>query len=109
MNGEPDPFAPAIERLVAAGWRLVPQIGHGTCDNALLRTGRRFTDVVMIPILGDSTAVRLHGGPRPGQPRHTGQERWRHHIPLEVALEWILSDAVDDAWLARAHGRDPYR
>lgn len=89
---EVDPLEPSVLRAVAAGWTLVPQISHGSCDNALIRTVDGITDVVTIPLLGYSTAVRLDGGPRPGQPRRSGNEEWRRHLPVDDAMAWLLDE-----------------
>lgn len=94
-----DPLGPYVERALGAGWVLVPQVGLGVCENALLRPRAGVTDLVTIPVLGHSTAVRLEGGPEPGYPRRTGHEWWRHHVPPEVALEWLLTDPDDDQLL----------
>jgi hypothetical protein len=92
---EPDPLDPLLQRAVALGWRLVPQVAHGGCDNALMLANGRETDIVTIPWLGDSTVVRLRGGPGPAQLRRTGTEKWRHYIPVEDALHWLLQGLPD--------------
>src|SRR5882762_3309974 len=89
-----------IERAVADGWSMIPQVGHGTCDNALIRFKDTFTDVVTIPTIGHSTAVRLEGGPTTGHPRSTGHQWWRYQVPTHVAVEWVLTDPQDDRLLA---------
>jgi hypothetical protein len=92
----PDPLGQEIEQARSAGWSTIPQVGHGTCDNALIRFDRGFFDVVTIPAIGYSTVVRLQGGPAPGQPRMTGYQWWRHHVPVNIAITWVLTNPTDD-------------
>lgn len=102
LEGEDlDPLGPYVERLLGAGWVLIPQVGLGFCENALVRRGAGVTDLVTIPVWGYSTAVRLEGGPEPRYPRWTGREWWRHQAPPEVALDWLLTGPDDDEWLIR--------
>jgi hypothetical protein len=88
-----------IERALADGWSLIPQVGHGTCDNALARFNRGITDVVTIPAFGHSTVVRLQGGPEAGRLRWTGRQCWRHLVPPRIAVEWVLTHPEDDRLL----------
>jgi hypothetical protein len=99
-----DPLHLYVKQALSAGWVLVPQVGIGFCENALLRPNANVTDLVTIPVLGHSTAVRFEGGPEPGFPRQTGREWWRHHVPPEVALRWLLTDPDDDERLVRKSG-----
>lgn len=96
LGGDEDPLDLWISQAFAAGWSMVPQVTHGSCDNALLRVYRGITDVVTIPLLGYSTMVRLQGGPLPGQPRRTGVEQWRRHMPVDQAVAWLLNEPADD-------------
>jgi hypothetical protein len=89
----------AIDQARAAGWSMIPQVGHGTCDNALIRFTDGFTDIVTIPAIGHAIVVRLRGGPLPGRPRWTGHQWWRHQVPTSVAVEWALTDPQDDRLL----------
>jgi hypothetical protein len=86
----------AIERAVAAGWAIIPQVGHGTCDNALIHVDNGFVDIVTVPAIGYATVVRLRGGPEPGHPRHVGHQHWRHLVPTRIAVDWALTNPVDD-------------
>lgn len=97
---EPDPLAPSIEQALAAGWQLVPQIGARGCVNALAWFGDGWTYLATIPPHGRSTAVYLDGGPERGHPRQPGLEKWRHHVPIDVAINWILTGPADDHELA---------
>jgi hypothetical protein len=89
-----------IEQAVRAGWQVVPQILYRGTDNGLLRSVGSCADIVTIPLLGWSTVVRLAGGPAPGERRTTGTEVWRHVVPLQLALLWVLSNPADDADLS---------
>jgi hypothetical protein len=88
-----------IEKACEAGWSVVAQVGHGTCDNALIRSRNGITDLVTIPLIGYSTVVRLQGGPAPGRRRHTGHQWWRHLVPTGLAVEWVLTNPQDDRLL----------
>lgn len=100
-SAEVDPIAPAVARALEQGWRLIPQVGVGHPENALVRGyDNGVTDLVTLPEMGDSTVVRLLGGPAlPDQPRGTGQQMWRHQVPVTVAIEWALGDPDDDTLL----------
>ena len=100
-----DPLSLNVERALQAGWNLIPQAGPGWCENALVRTHAEVSDLVALPVLGDSTVVRLGGGPRPGYPRESGRELWRHQVPPEVALDWLLAGPGDEASLVRELSR----
>lgn len=100
MNGEPDPLAPSIEQALATGWRLIPQIGARGCVNALAWFGSGWTYLLTIPPQGRSTVVYLDGGPGRGQPRQPGREEWRHRVPIDLALQWVLDGPADDHELA---------
>lgn len=103
---ESDPLAAAVECALNVGWSLVLQVDYGVCENALIRTVEWFTDLVTLPPAGFSTVVRLQGGPARKQPRRTGHEWWRHHVPPEVALQWLLTNPDDDQLLIQWQ-RDP--
>lgn len=105
FGDELDPLDQYVEQALGVGWVLVPQVGLGSCENALIRSDEGVTDLVTIPLLGHSTVVRLQGGPERGHPRSTGREWWRHHVPPEVALDWLLSDPDDEALVRWRDGR----
>lgn len=100
-----DPLATSIERAFEAGWDLVPQIRADGSDNALVWFGAGFTYVVTIPLRGDATVVFFEGGPPRGHPRSPAREPWRHVVPVDVAMSWVLSGPEDDRalreWRAR--------
>ncbi len=99
---EPDPLAPRIEQARARGWTIIPNIGYGVVDHALLRRFDQWTtDVVTIPPFGDSTVVRLHGAIDPARPRQSLIQWWRHDVPVPVALDWLLGDPENDEDLLR--------
>lgn len=91
-----DPLDEYIVLAQREGWSLIPQVGHGTCDNALMRQHNGFVDVVTIPEVGHSTVVRLQGGPEPAHLRRTGHQWWRHLVPPELAVKWALTDCRND-------------
>jgi hypothetical protein len=95
-----DPLDQDIGWAHNAGWSTILQVGHGACDNALIRSDGWVTDIVTIPDIGYSTVVRLQGGPEPGHPRRTGHQRWRHQVPPEVAVAWVLTNPKDDYMLS---------
>jgi hypothetical protein len=97
--GEPETVDRDIERALATGWTIIPQVGHGTCDNALIRVIDGFIDIVTVPTIGYATVVRLQGGPQPGHPRYVGHQWWRHHVPTQVAVAWALARPADDRTL----------
>ncbi len=96
-----DPLYVDIERAMQAGWQLIPQVGLGWCENALVRSDDGFSDLVTLPMLGHSTVVRLEGGPRRGFLREPGRELWRHQLPPELALDWLLTSPRDKARLTQ--------
>jgi hypothetical protein len=98
-DDEDDPLDRYITQAQNNGWSMVPQVGHGTCDNALMRSAEGFTDLLTIPLIGYSTVVRLQGGPESGHPRRTGHQWWRHHVAPQIAVEWALSNPIDDHML----------
>lgn len=100
--GDHDPLDEYIALAQRLGWSLIPQVGHGTCDNALMRQANGFVDIVTILDVGHSTVVRLQGGPEPGCPRRTGHQWWRHLVPPDLAVKWALSDCANDD--LRRHG-----
>jgi hypothetical protein len=95
-----DPLDEYIMLAQREGWSLIPQVGHGTCDNALMRQNNGFIDVVTIPDFGHSTVVRLQGGPEAGHLRRTGHQWWRYLVPPELAVKWALTDCENDDLLA---------
>jgi len=98
--GSPDPLDQQIEQALSEGWTIIPQVGHGTCDNALIRVHGGLIDLATVPTIGYSTVVRLLGGPLPGQPREVGYQQWRHHVPTQIAVAWALTHPTDDRTLA---------
>lgn len=116
MNPHPsgeDPLAESIEEILRVGWELTPQVAHGGTENGVWRIRNPYTDVVTLPEWGAAVVVRLVGGPRPRRRRVPGREVWRHLVPVEVAVAWILTDPDDDAQLGEfleaqgQHGRLP--
>uniref|UniRef100_UPI003F491FAB hypothetical protein n=1 Tax=Amycolatopsis sp. CA-151526 TaxID=3239921 RepID=UPI003F491FAB len=116
MNPYPsgdDPLAHSIEEILRVGWKLTPQVAHGGTENAVWRIRNPYTDVVTLPEWGAAVVVRLIGGPQPRRRRLPGREIWRHLVPVEVAVAWILTDPDDDGQLAEfleaqgQHGRLP--
>lgn len=108
---EPDPLAPLIDQARTQGWAIIPSVGFGVVDHMLIRRRDQLTtDIVTIPPSGDSTVVRLHGAINPVQPRRSGTQWWRHHVPVRVALDWLLSNSDDDHtlndWLRSHAPRD---
>lgn len=99
-----DPLARSIEQTLEAGWFLVPQIRGETSDNALVWFGEGFTYVVTIPLHGDSTIAFFQGGPPLGHPRRPAHEPWRYRVPVDRAMDWVLSGPEDDRALREWQG-----
>lgn len=104
-----DPLATSVDRALKAGWILVPQIKGNASDNALVLFGNPYTYLVTLPLVGDSTVACFHGGPPPGRPREPVHEPWRHRVPADVALTWVLSNPRDDRALREWMGRQGRR
>lgn len=60
-----------------------------------------FTDLITLPLRGDSIVVRIEGGPAPGQPRRTGHECWRHRVTPTWAADWATTNPYTDDLLVR--------
>jgi hypothetical protein len=95
MSERPVDVQRLIKHARQTGWFLVPQV-YGTPDMSLIRWVDQVVDVVTTPLLGYSTIVRLVGGPTAGELRETGEEIWRHIVPLPLALVWLNGDPHDD-------------
>jgi hypothetical protein len=100
---KPDPCAPSIDYAMTHGWSMVPSFGLGVYENALIRSAGGFTDFVTLPRVGHALVARVLGGPTRDQPRQPGSEWFKHYVPLEIALNWILVDSRTDellqAWI----------
>ncbi|MET8763079.1 hypothetical protein [Lentzea sp. NPDC004782] len=96
---ESDPCAPSVDYALNHGWSLVPSLGHGVYEGALTREVNGFTDFVTLPRLGHALVARFYGGPTRDEPRKPGTEWFRHYVPIEVALNWILVNADTDELL----------
>lgn len=90
----------SIELLLRAGWRQFPQV-HGPLENSLIlspQPGIQF--VVTLPDFGPSVVVAIEGGPCRGHRRDAGRELCRHQVPVNLAIQWALSNPADDEKLA---------
>jgi hypothetical protein len=109
----PDPCSPSIDYALNHGWSMVPSFGFGTWENALIRNADGFTDFVTLPQLGHALVARLSGGPTRDQPRQPAAEWFKHYVPVEVALNWILVDPNTDEllqdWIRTQQDTGPHR
>ena len=93
---EIDPLAPSVDYALNHGWSMIPHCECGVPENALIRRDGEFTDLVTLPEIGHALVVRLHGGPTRDQPRAPGIAWFRHRVPVELALRWILINPADN-------------
>ncbi|MGH3568541.1 MAG: hypothetical protein ACRDRH_21445 [Pseudonocardia sp.] len=90
FEGKPDPLAPHVAQARAAGWHLVPQVGSGEVEHALLRGHDHGFYALTLPWIGPATVVSVMGGVNAERPRDVGDERWRHRVSPEAAIAWAL-------------------
>lgn len=94
---QPDPVDEGIAyALCHGGWLIIPNLGFGLVENAIMRHADFHTDLMSIPDMGYFTIARLVDGPKPGRPRQPAYVQWSHQVPPNVAVHWLLTDSDDD-------------